>query len=104
MERKTTPTHLRKRQRFITIAKITYCIFELRLYINLAKTNLESMTRLEVINIFMLNSTEHKILTAPKTENQTNKEVSLSFLDVVFIMLMNVKIPTIVVILTFMSG
>ena len=39
-----------------------------------------------------------------KTEIPTNEEVSLlSLSDVVFIMLINVKMPTIVGILTFMS-
>ena len=55
---------------------------------------------------FMLNSTEHKISAAHKTEIPTNKEVffALSLSDVVFIMLINVKMQTIVGILTFMSG
>ena len=38
-----------------------------------------------------------------KIKIQTNKEVSLSLSDAVFIMLINVKMPTIVGILTFMS-
>ena len=42
----------------------------------------------------MLNSTEHEISTAHKTKIPT---------EVVFIMLINVKIPTIVGILTFMG-
>ena len=53
----------------------------------------------------MLNSAEHKISTAHKNLN-TDKEVTcfnLSLLDDVFIMLINVKMPTIVGILTFMS-
>ena len=53
---------------------------------------------------FMLNLTEHKNSTAHKTNILTNKEVFASSLsDVVFIMLINVKMPTIVGILTFMS-
>ena len=56
----------------------------------------------------MLNSTEHGISMEfqllIKTKMLTNEEVScLSLSDVVFIMLMNVKMPTIVGILTFMS-
>ena len=52
----------------------------------------------------MLNSTEHEISTAHKNKN-TNKEVSaLSLSDVVFNMLINVYMPTIVGILTFMSS
>ena len=53
----------------------------------------------------MLNSTEHEISTAHKTKILTNKEVSFllafSLSNVVFIMLMNVKLPTIVGILKF---
>ena len=54
----------------------------------------------------MLNSTEHKISTAHKTKLHvpTNEEVScLSLSEVEFIMLINVKMPTIVGILVFMS-
>ena len=54
----------------------------------------------------MLNSTEHEISNAHKTKIQTIKEVSnfnLSLSDVVFIMHINVKMPTFVGILTFMS-
>ena len=51
----------------------------------------------------MLISTKHRISTAHKTKIPTNKEVyALSLSDVVFIMLINVKMP-IVGILTFMS-
>ena len=52
----------------------------------------------------MLNSTEHKISTAHKKlkYRQINKILALSISDVVFIMLINVKMPTIVGILTFM--
>ena len=54
--------------------------------------------------MFVLNSAEHEILTAHKTKNrQIKKFLALSLSDVVFIMLINVKIPTIVGILTFMS-
>ena len=49
---------------------------------------------------YMLNSTEHEFSTANKTKIPTNK---VSHSDVVFIMLTNVKMPTIVGILTFMS-
>ena len=52
----------------------------------------------------MINSTEHKISTAHKTKIQTNKKfLALSLSGVVFIMLINVKMQTIVDILTFMS-
>ena len=46
-------------------------------------------------------STKFQLLI--KTKLLTNKEVSLSLSDVAFIMLINVKMPTIVGILTFMS-
>ena len=54
---------------------------------------------------FMLNSTEHKISTAhiELKYRQIKKIFALSHSDVVFIMLINVKMPTIVGILTFMS-
>ena len=54
---------------------------------------------------FMLNSTEHEISTAHKKlkYGQMKKFLALSLSDVVFIMLTNVKMPTIVGILTFMS-
>ena len=53
----------------------------------------------------MLNSTEHKISTAhKKTKILKNKTVlALKLSDVVFIMLINVKISQFVDILTFMS-
>ena len=58
----------------------------------------------EVEKKFMLNSTEHEISTAHKTKMLKNKYFScFSNSDVVFIMLINVKMPTIVGILTFMS-
>ena len=47
----------------------------------------------------MLNSTEHEISMLIKTKMPINEDLSLS--DVVFIMLINVKMPTIVGILTF---
>ena len=62
--------------------------------------DLDQALRLQ--NFFMLNSNEHEI----STQLLTNKEVScfnLSRSDVVFIMLINVKMPMIVGILTFMS-
>ena len=53
---------------------------------------------------FMLNSTEHDFQLLIKTEISTIKKFfPISFSDVVFIMLINVKMPTIVGILTFMS-
>ena len=53
----------------------------------------------------MLNSTELQISTAHKKLNyrQIKKFLALSLSDVVFIMLINVKMPTIVGILTFKS-
>ena len=55
----------------------------------------------------MLNSTEHEFSTARKNYNtdkkKTKKFLALSFSDVVFIMLINVKMPTMAGILTFMS-
>ena len=52
----------------------------------------------------MPNSTEHEISTAHKLKYlQMKKFLDSSRLDVVFIMLINVKMPTIVGILTFMS-
>ena len=56
----------------------------------------------EVIKLFMLNSTEHEISTAYKNEN-TDKYLALSLSDVVFILPINVKMPTVVGNLTFMS-
>ena len=52
----------------------------------------------------MLNSAEHRISAAPKTET-LNKKTVLAFKlsDVVFIMLINVKMSTFVGILTFMG-
>ena len=54
---------------------------------------------------FVFNSTEHESSTAhKKTKTPTNKETScLSRSSVIFIMLINVKMPTIVGILIFMS-
>ena len=48
--------------------------------------------------VFMLNSTERKILTAHKKlkYQQLEKLIALSLSDVLFIMLINVKMPTIV--------
>ena len=52
--------------------------------------------------LFMLNSTEHEISTAHKTKIPTEKIIlALSFPDVVFIMLINVKMSTLVDILTY---
>ena len=59
------------------------------------------------ITFFMLNSTEHEISTAAKKKlklyRQMKKFLAVSPSDVVFIMLINVKMSTIVGILTFMS-
>ena len=52
----------------------------------------------------MLNSAESQISTASKTKyQQIRKFLALILSDVVFIMLINVKMPTIVGLLTFMS-
>ena len=59
-------------------------------------------TRPEVIKLFSY-STENKTSTAHKTEAPIKKFLALSLSDVLFIMLINVKMPTIVGILTFMS-
>ena len=54
---------------------------------------------------FMLNSNEHEISIAHKKlkYRQKKKFLALSLSDNVFIMLINVKMPTIVGIFTFMS-
>ena len=55
------------------------------------------------INLFS-SSTEHEISTAQKLKyRQMKKFLALSLSDVVFIMLINVKMPTIVGILSLMS-
>ena len=52
----------------------------------------------------MLNSTEHEISTSHKIKNANKKKfLVLELTDVVFIMLIIVKMPIIVAILTFMS-
>ena len=51
----------------------------------------------------MLNSIEHEISTAHKNSNADEKNLALELTDFVFILLINVKMPTIVDILTFMS-
>ena len=52
----------------------------------------------------MLSSTEHEISTTQKLKHPTVKMfLALSLSDVVFIMLINVKMPTLVGILTFIS-
>ena len=56
------------------------------------------------MTLFMLNSTEHEISTAHKVKYLPMKKcLALYLSDVVFIMLINVKMSTIVGILTFMS-
>ena len=52
---------------------------------------------------FMIILTEYELSTAHKNKIPTNENISLSLSDVVFIMLINVKMPLIVGILTFMS-
>ena len=53
----------------------------------------------------MFNETEHEILTIHKTEIVKNIDFfpALTHVNVVFILLINVKMPTIVGILTFIS-
>ena len=52
----------------------------------------------------MLNSTRHEISTAHKNKMLQNKDFfAFKLSDVLFIMLIHVKMPTIVGILTFMS-
>ena len=55
--------------------------------------------------LLMLNSAEHKILTSQKTKKvlKNKKFLDLSLSDLVFVMLINVKMPTIFNILTFME-
>ena len=58
----------------------------------------------EVIKLFSCStqlSTKFRLLI--KTKIPTNEELSLSLSDVIFIILLNVKMPTFVGILTFMS-
>ena len=56
------------------------------------------------LNLFMLNSTEHKISTVHKLKYRQAKKCSALCLSYdAFIRLINVKMPTIVGILTFMS-
>ena len=65
---------------------------------------IETDLALRLLTFFMLNSTEHNISTAHKKKyRKLNKLFALSISDVLFIMLINVKMPTIVSILTFMS-
>ena len=52
---------------------------------------------------FMLNSAEHVSTAHSLKYRQTKKFLGLCLSAVVFIMLMNVKMPTIIGILTFMS-
>ena len=58
----------------------------------------------EIINLFfMLNSTEHELSSAKKLKYRQIKNVlALSLTDVVLILLINVKMQTIIDILTFM--
>ena len=53
---------------------------------------------------FILNSTEHEISTAHKTKMLKKTFLAFKLSDVVLIMLVNVKIPTIIVILTLISN
>ena len=56
--------------------------------------------------IFMLNSTEHEIATAHKKlkYRQRMKFIALSLSDVVFILLINVKMPTININMPIIAG
>ena len=53
----------------------------------------------------MLNATEHEISSAQKKKTKISKKIFLAFKlsDIVLILLINVKMPTFVGILTFMS-
>ena len=52
----------------------------------------------------MLNRSEHEISTVHKTKMLKNKTfIAFKLSDVVFVMLINIKMPPYVVILTFMS-
>ena len=53
--------------------------------------------------IFVLNSTEHEISTSHKSKMLKNKDFLAIRRSDVFIMLINIKMPTIVGILIFMS-
>ena len=53
--------------------------------------------------VFILNSTEHEISTAHQTKMLEKIPFAFKLLRVVFIKLINFKMPTIVGILTFMS-
>ena len=67
-------------------------------------TLIDTDTGPKVIKLFfMLNSNEHEISTAHTNTIATNEEVLCVNSDVVFIMLTNVEMPTIVDILTFMN-
>ena len=57
------------------------------------------------MNFCMLNSIEHEISTAHRNDNATKIKTFLAFKisDMVFIMLINVEMPTIVGLLPFMS-
>ena len=57
------------------------------------------------MTFFMLNSTEHEISTAHKSKMLKKVDFFIAFnlSDMLFILLINVKMPTIVGILTFMS-
>ena len=60
---------------------------------------------MEDVKKIMLNSTEHDVSMLIKTKNADNKDI-ISFFklwDDLFILLKNVKMPTIVGILTFLS-
>ena len=72
----------------------------------LYENKLEHRPDPEVIKLFfMLNSTEHEIYTANKKlkYRQMKTFPALSLSDVVFIMLINVRMPTIVGILTIIN-
>ena len=62
-----------------------------------------TIVAMKVTAFFMLNSTEHEISTAHKMKMLKNSLLALKCSDTVFIQPINVKMPTIVGILTFMS-
>ena len=73
--------------------------------IAISDSSLKGTSSLNDIFFFMLDSTVHKVSAAYKIlkYGQMKKLLILSLKEVVFIMLVNVKMPTIVDILTFLS-
>ena len=96
--------------RFTRMANCISCVFCARQALSGGLGNTEISNRLrqagpEVINLFMLNSAEHEILTALKVKSAEKIKIvlALKLSDVVFILLINVKMSAIIGILTFMN-